>query len=237
MDLYFHPVPSHRGVRQLQRYAAECAGGPVAVPDWLPDLCDEQAHSTCFPHFHNAKREMREECCIYAAKYKKVCTHLTSCNTSKNLSPCASKELSDSFGLINIDTENWPPRFCKLELVFEGGKRMAFVDGRRFGKVKLQSNPLTESKGCLKFEWTQLLKSQEARNLECMNHCVSLMRLCQLRVRVHVTWKRLARIIMLSVNVEAQQVSALANLLRIVAEKRNPQSIVGPPSSSPTLPV
>ncbi|KAF5842509.1 Formamidopyrimidine-DNA glycosylase N-terminal domain-containing protein [Dunaliella salina] len=53
---------------------------------------------------------------------------------------------SAKYTRINIDTENWPPRFCKLELVFEGGKRMAFVDGRRFGKVKLQNNPLTEAR-------------------------------------------------------------------------------------------
>uniref|UniRef100_A0A7S3QJP2 Formamidopyrimidine-DNA glycosylase catalytic domain-containing protein n=1 Tax=Dunaliella tertiolecta TaxID=3047 RepID=A0A7S3QJP2_DUNTE len=70
---------------------------------------------------------------------------------------------SAKYTRINIDTENWPPRFCKLELVFEGGKRMAFVDGRRFGKVKLQSNPLTEEPvSKLGFDFISEMPSLEA---------------------------------------------------------------------------
>uniref|UniRef100_A0A7S2UZQ4 Formamidopyrimidine-DNA glycosylase catalytic domain-containing protein n=1 Tax=Fibrocapsa japonica TaxID=94617 RepID=A0A7S2UZQ4_9STRA len=40
------------------------------------------------------------------------------------------------------DKTVWPPRFCKLELVFENGVRVAFCDPRRLGRIKLRSNPL-----------------------------------------------------------------------------------------------
>jgi formamidopyrimidine-DNA glycosylase len=36
-----------------------------------------------------------------------------------------------------VDDVNWPPRFCKLELAFDGGAKLAFVDPRRIGRVRL----------------------------------------------------------------------------------------------------
>jgi hypothetical protein len=36
-----------------------------------------------------------------------------------------------------------------LELVFENGQRMAFVDGRRFAKVKLADDPLLLVRACV----------------------------------------------------------------------------------------
>lgn len=40
--------------------------------------------------------------------------------------------------------ESWPPKFCKVELVLEGGCRLAFTDPRRLGRLRLVSDPLTE---------------------------------------------------------------------------------------------
>jgi formamidopyrimidine-DNA glycosylase len=37
------------------------------------------------------------------------------------------------------------PRFWKLELVVSGGKRMAFADARRFGRIRLQDDPEAEA--------------------------------------------------------------------------------------------
>src|SRR5688572_160278 len=37
------------------------------------------------------------------------------------------------------------PRFWKLELVVSGGKRMAFADARRFGRIRLQGDPEAEA--------------------------------------------------------------------------------------------
>jgi formamidopyrimidine-DNA glycosylase len=37
------------------------------------------------------------------------------------------------------------PRFWKLELVVSGGKRMAFADARRFGRIRLQADPEAEA--------------------------------------------------------------------------------------------
>ena len=44
-----------------------------------------------------------------------------------------------------VDAVNWPPRFCKLELVFKSGKRVAFTDPRRLGRVLLRGKALKES--------------------------------------------------------------------------------------------
>lgn len=46
---------------------------------------------------------------------------------------------------VKVDTSAWPPKFCKLELAFEGGVRLAFTDPRRLGRVKLLAgDPLTQ---------------------------------------------------------------------------------------------
>jgi formamidopyrimidine-DNA glycosylase len=37
------------------------------------------------------------------------------------------------------------PRFCKVEILFEGGRRLAMPDPRRFGRIRLQERPLEES--------------------------------------------------------------------------------------------
>jgi len=37
------------------------------------------------------------------------------------------------------------PRFWKLELAVSGGKRVAFADARRFGRIRLQSDPEAEA--------------------------------------------------------------------------------------------
>ncbi|GIL43476.1 hypothetical protein Vafri_938 [Volvox africanus] len=42
---------------------------------------------------------------------------------------------------LESDPEEWPPRFTKLELDLEGGAKLAFVDARRFARVKLLLDP------------------------------------------------------------------------------------------------
>lgn len=42
------------------------------------------------------------------------------------------------------DEEEWPPPYHKLLLTFDNGVQMAFVDFRRFGRIRLQQNPLEE---------------------------------------------------------------------------------------------
>jgi len=39
----------------------------------------------------------------------------------------------------------WPPRFTKLRLVFEGGGELAMADGRRLGRIRLRTDPPAES--------------------------------------------------------------------------------------------
>ena len=38
----------------------------------------------------------------------------------------------------------WPPRFVKLELTFDDGGKLAFVNARRFGRVRLRGEPMEE---------------------------------------------------------------------------------------------
>ena len=37
-----------------------------------------------------------------------------------------------------VDEENWPPKFYKFVLEFENGKKVAYTDPRRFGRVQLR---------------------------------------------------------------------------------------------------
>ena len=55
-------------------------------------------------------------------------------------------------GLDNIELESgypsgdeWPPRFWKVHLEFENGKQLAMTNARRFGRIMLFDDPLTQS--------------------------------------------------------------------------------------------
>jgi len=43
-----------------------------------------------------------------------------------------------------VHDEVWPPKFCKLELTFANGARLAFTDPRRLGRIRLRDDPRTE---------------------------------------------------------------------------------------------
>ena len=43
-----------------------------------------------------------------------------------------------------FDDTNWPPRFCKCEIILSNGACIAFVNSRRFGRISLVKNPLKE---------------------------------------------------------------------------------------------
>eukprot|EP01043_Picozoa_sp_COSAG02_P046016 COSAG02_NODE_4266_length_5569_cov_14.425594_4_plen_476_part_00 len=43
-----------------------------------------------------------------------------------------------------VRDEQWPPKFCKLELTFANGARLAFADPRRLGRIRLRTEPLTQ---------------------------------------------------------------------------------------------
>ncbi|MET0850787.1 MAG: DNA-formamidopyrimidine glycosylase family protein [Candidatus Rokuibacteriota bacterium] len=42
------------------------------------------------------------------------------------------------------DRTEWPPRFVKLVLTFEGGGALAMADGRRLGRIRLREDPRAE---------------------------------------------------------------------------------------------
>ena len=55
-------------------------------------------------------------------------------------------------GLENIELESgspmgdhWPPRFWKVHMEFENGQKLAMTNARRFGRILLYKDPLTES--------------------------------------------------------------------------------------------
>lgn len=39
-------------------------------------------------------------------------------------------------------TSQWPPRFCKCELAFDDGLRVAFCDPRRLARIRLREDPV-----------------------------------------------------------------------------------------------
>ena len=52
-------------------------------------------------------------------------------------------EVIPQYKSFKIEKEAWPPRYCKCEIVFDNGKRLAFCDPRRIGRIKLREFPLT----------------------------------------------------------------------------------------------
>lgn len=46
---------------------------------------------------------------------------------------------------IDFQQSQWPPRFHKLCITLDNGQALAFCDPRRFGRVRLQSDPLAEA--------------------------------------------------------------------------------------------
>ncbi|KAG2446167.1 hypothetical protein HXX76_000762 [Chlamydomonas incerta] len=60
---------------------------------------------------------------------------------------------------LESDPETWPPRFTKLELELEGGGQLAYVDSRRFGRIKLLqgADPLACEPLC-RLGWDVLLQ-------------------------------------------------------------------------------
>ena len=42
-------------------------------------------------------------------------------------------------------SEDWPPRFCKCEIIFDGGVRLGFSDPRRLGRILLRQNAVAEN--------------------------------------------------------------------------------------------
>ncbi|MBL90378.1 MAG: hypothetical protein CMH56_01010 [Myxococcales bacterium] len=55
-------------------------------------------------------------------------------------------------GIDNIELESgfdvgeqWPPRFWKVHMEFDNGKKLAMTNARRFGRIFLYKDPLTES--------------------------------------------------------------------------------------------
>ena len=47
----------------------------------------------------------------------------------------------------NVAPAEWPPRFCKVEVVFANGVRMAFTDPRRLGRVALHASVAAATEG------------------------------------------------------------------------------------------
>ena len=43
-----------------------------------------------------------------------------------------------------VHDEQWPPKFCKLELRFANGARLAFAYPRRLGRVRLRTDPMSQ---------------------------------------------------------------------------------------------
>src|SRR5690606_30742857 len=46
---------------------------------------------------------------------------------------------------VTFSGEAWPPKFTKVRIYFEDGTELAYVDGRRLGKVRIQNDPPNES--------------------------------------------------------------------------------------------
>jgi formamidopyrimidine-DNA glycosylase len=52
--------------------------------------------------------------------------------------------MTGAFAGYEVASASERPRFCRLELALEGGRRLAFTDPRRFGRIGLAHDPRTE---------------------------------------------------------------------------------------------
>lgn len=50
-----------------------------------------------------------------------------------------------SYRSFKVDDQKWPPRFCKVLIVFSNDIELCFTDPRRLGRIKLRHDPLNTS--------------------------------------------------------------------------------------------
>lgn len=62
-----------------------------------------------------------------------------------------------------VDINEWPPKYCKLEMILSGDVRMAFCDSRRFAKVKFVE--ACDMEECLPSGWDALLEKPTLEQL------------------------------------------------------------------------
>mmetsp|Transcript_670 Transcript_670/g.4367 ORF Transcript_670/g.4367 Transcript_670/m.4367 type:complete len:353 (-) Transcript_670:472-1530(-) len=43
------------------------------------------------------------------------------------------------------DYEGWPPRFWKMDVLFDNGMKLAYTDPRRFGRIRINRDPVLEA--------------------------------------------------------------------------------------------
>lgn len=107
----------------------------------------------------NSTTNNRRQILSASRKGKQLYFEIGDCNTSK---PSTIGYLLVHFGMtgsfvieglqvptyisVKIDESTFPPKYCKLLIEFENGKRLAFVDPRRIGRIQCsyQQNSLLE---------------------------------------------------------------------------------------------
>lgn len=50
-----------------------------------------------------------------------------------------------SYRSFKVDDQKWPPRFCKVLIIFSNNIELCFTDPRRLGRIKLRHDPLNTS--------------------------------------------------------------------------------------------
>ena len=45
---------------------------------------------------------------------------------------------SATYKSFKVQDDNWPPKFCKLEIIFGNGVQLAFCDPRRLGRIRIR---------------------------------------------------------------------------------------------------
>ena len=116
-----------RGLRILEVRTAECGGGPR----------DGQEDDIVLPPVDSLRAALLGKRLIATGRRGKlqwmvmeggglVSFHFGMTGAFSWKIPGAAA-LPSKFKRYTVDTSEWPPKFCKLELVFEGGKRLAFT--------------------------------------------------------------------------------------------------------------
>jgi formamidopyrimidine-DNA glycosylase len=81
---------------------------------------------------------------LAGATFERACRHGKQLWFETDRRPCVLVHFGMTGGLHGYDAASPRPRFLRLELALEGGRRLGFTDPRRFGRIRLADDPRRE---------------------------------------------------------------------------------------------
>ena len=140
------------GKRIVKVTATEQGGGPrdgLFDDSVIEDVANAGTLSAALVNRHltAVHRKGKQQYWLLSGPGPNVLLHFGMSGSISVLRPGAkpSERLAASYKSGAVDASQWPPRYCKLELIFDDGTRLAYTDPRRFGSLSLVAGDPLES--------------------------------------------------------------------------------------------